>query len=61
MAAVIDPCFTPIEESDEADSLIYNKLGVEVKVAVDKNSASQLPKGSCRLPNLVLDLKVNPQ
>lgn len=38
MAAVSDPCFTPIEEGDEADSLTYNKLGVEVKVAVDKNS-----------------------
>lgn len=40
VAAVSDPCFTPIEEGDEADSLTYNKLGVEVKVAVDKNSAS---------------------
>lgn len=58
VAAVSDPCFTPIEEGDEADSLTYNKLGVEVKVAVDKNSASQLRKGSCCLPNLVLDLKV---
>lgn len=37
VAAVSDPCFTPIEEGD---SFIYSELGVEVKVAVDKNSAS---------------------